>query len=316
MIFAVRGLGVSLSFFLFLYGLISFVAVHAWRSIARLGICLAARHRSDLLFIIRTLPLITASIITLAFVLPSFILLEPRTVSEPIGEVPLSLGACCLLLVGIGLWRGVGALRRSARNVARWLQGATPAGCYPVPLFRIQASVPALTVAGVRTPLVLLSRAAASLLNREELERALQHEIVHIRRRDNLKKLLFRCCPFPGMAPLEAAWSEAAEMAADDGAVSNSSQALDLASALIKLSRFAAAQAPAGIANALVQTSGSSLNARIERLVAWKDQHTDKPSSYSHWYAAPAFALALLFAVSCYDSTLVRIHQLTEWLVR
>jgi Zn-dependent protease with chaperone function len=316
MIFALRGLGVSLTFFLLLYSVTSFIVVQTWRIVPMLGIRLSARYRADLLLIIRTLPLIIASTITLAFVLPSFILLEPRVVSEPLGEVPLSLGACCLLLVAIGLWRGIVALRRTARNVARWLQGATPSGCYPVPLFRIQPSVPALTVAGVRTPLVLLSRGAASLLNRQELERALQHEIVHIRCRDNFKKLVFRFCPFPGMAPLEAAWSEATEMAADDGAVSNSTQALDLASALIKLSRFAAVHPPAGLASTLVQTSGSSLNARVERLISWNDQHNGKSSRYSHWYAAPAFVFALIAAVSSYGNTLNRIHQLTEWLVR
>ena len=36
---------------------------------------------------------------------------------------------------------------------------------------------------------------------------------------DNLKKLVFRFCPFPGMSKLESAWSQAAEMAADDAAV-------------------------------------------------------------------------------------------------
>ena len=52
--------------------------------------------------------------------------------------------------------------------------------------------------------------------------------------RDNLKKLVFRFCPFPGMAGLESAWSQAAELAADDAAVSNLNDAVDLAAALVK----------------------------------------------------------------------------------
>ena len=42
-----------------------------------------------------------------------------------------------------------------------------------------------------------------------------------MRSRDNLKKLAFRLSPAPGMAKLESAWQEAAELAADDAAVSS-----------------------------------------------------------------------------------------------
>jgi len=86
---------------------------------------------------------------------------------------------------------------------------------------------------------VLLSDAAAAVLSPQELATALQHEMAHAHRRDNLKKLLFRFCAFPGMSRLEAAWCEAEEMAADDAAVASVGDALDLASALIKLSRLA-----------------------------------------------------------------------------
>ena len=61
--------------------------------------------------------------------------------------------------------------------------------------------------------------------------------------RDNLKKLVFRFCPFPGMAKLESAWSQAAELAADDAAVSNLNDAVDLAAALVKLSRLVPVEA-------------------------------------------------------------------------
>ena len=54
---------------------------------------------------------------------------------------------------------------------------------------------------------------------------------------DNLKKVLISATPFPGMGSIESAWREAAELAADDAAVTNRQEALDLAAALIKLSR-------------------------------------------------------------------------------
>ena len=77
-----------------------------------------------------------------------------------------------------------------------------------------------------------------------------------MRRRDNLKKLLLRFVAFPGMAGLEAAWLEATEMAADDAAVSNAGEALDLAAALIKLSRLGPVEAPVDLTAALVHSPG------------------------------------------------------------
>jgi Zn-dependent protease with chaperone function len=237
-------------------------------------------------------------------------------VAEPIGEIPLTLGACCLALFAAGAWNAIAAQVKTSRTVAGWLQGASAAsGCDPVPLFRIRPSSPALTVSGWRQPRVLLSDAAAALLNQQELESALRHEIAHVRRGDNLKKLLFRMCAFPGMAALEAGWSEAAEMAADDAAVSNGGEALDLASALIKLSRFAPVHA-ATLTTGLVEESSSGLNARIARLVSWEERRASSSRSFFRWYLAPTLAAGILSMVVMYGGVLSRVHDLTEWLVR
>ena len=113
---------------------------------------------------------------------------------------------------------------------------------------RVSGAAPPLTVAGILRPSVWLSRAAEFVLTERELQSALRHEFVHVRRRDNLRKLILRLVAFPGMAELESAWREATEMAADDGAVSSASEALDLAAAVIKLSRLAPLK-PAGRAD-------------------------------------------------------------------
>jgi Zn-dependent protease with chaperone function len=313
--FALRCLGVSLAFFLLLYGVMSIAVMRGWRYARRAGSKFSTRRLADVLLVLRGLPFAAAAMITLAFVVPSFLLLEPRVVAEPIGEIPLTLGACCLLLFGAGLVNAIAAQVKTSRTVDGWLQGATlgPA-CYPVPLFRIQPSAPALTVAGLREPRVLLSDAAAAVLSAQELETALKHEIAHVRRRDNLKKLLFRLCVFPGMAVLESAWSEAAEMAADDAAVSSSSEALDLASALIKLSRFAPVHTAVALTTALVD--GSALNARVERLVAWDETRVAHPQRLLPWYWAPTLLGGLFCVVMTYGGVLSRVHDLTEWLVR
>jgi Zn-dependent protease with chaperone function len=317
MMFVLRCLGVSLSFFLLLYGGLSLAVMRGWRLAERAARKLPARLLADVLFALRSLPFAVAVLVTLIFVVPSFLLLEPRVVSEPIGEIPLALGAACLLLLGAGALNAIAAQRQTSRAVSGWLRDATTdSNCYPVPLFRIRPSSPALAVAGGLSPRVLLSDAAAALLNGQELETALKHEMAHIYRRDNLKKLLFRLCTLPGMSGLETAWSETAEMAADDAAVSNSREALDLASALIKLSRFAPAQASAVLATGLAQTPGSALNARIERLVAWDETRLSKPTTSYLYYGAPALVGAVLCMIATYSGVLGDMHKMTEWLVR
>ena len=314
--FLLRCLGVSLSFFLLLYGAFSLLVMRGWRLAHRAGRKMSAQRLANLLFALRTLPFAAAFVVTVIFVVPSFLLLEPRVVAEPIGEIPLTLGAACLLLLGAGVWNAVNAQRKTSHAVSGWLRDSTTdSHCYPVPLFRIRPAAPALAVAGGLSPRVLLSDAAAASLSAHELDAALKHEIAHVERRDNLKKLLFRFFALPGLAALESAWSEAAEMAADDAAVSNSRQALDLASALIKLSRFAAPRS-AVLATGLAHTSGSALNARIARLVSWDESHRSNPSGSFLKFGVPALLGAALCVIASYGVVLVDMHKMTEWLVR
>jgi Zn-dependent protease with chaperone function len=314
--FVLRCLGVSFACFLLIYSMISLVVLLGWARVRSVAQRLSARRLADTLLLLRGLPFLVAAIATLAFVVPSFVLLEPRVVAEPVGEIPLSLGACCLVLLAAGVLNTISAQLKTSRTVAGWLQDAiAEPDCHAVPLYRIRPSSPALTVAGVCAPRVLLSEAAAAVLNAKELAAALKHEVAHVRRRDNLKKLLFRVCVFPGMAKLEASWSEAAEMAADDAAVSNSREALDLASALIKLSRFAPLQTSA-LVMGLMQASGSGLNARISRLVMWDETRKVQRHRFLAWYLAPTLLGGILTMVMTYSGALGRMHELTEWLVR
>ncbi len=315
--FLLRCMGVSLSFFLLLYGVLSLLVMRGWRLAHRVGRKLSAQRLANLLFGLRTLPFAAAFLITAIFVVPSFLLLEPRVVAEPIGEIPLTLGAACLLLLGAGVWNAINAQRKTSHAVSGWLRDSTTdSHCYPVPLFRIRPSTPALAVAGGLSPRVLLSDAAAASLSAQELDAALKHEIAHVERRDNLKKLLFRFFTLPGLKALESAWSEAAEMSADDAAVSNSREALDLASALIKLSRFAPPQKSAVLATGLAHASGSALNARIARLVSWDETHLSQPSGSLLKYGVPALVGTALCVMATYGVVLVDMHKMTEWLVR
>jgi beta-lactamase regulating signal transducer with metallopeptidase domain len=315
--FALRGIAVSFSVFVMVYCALSLAVCLCWRRVWLRSEGHAVRRCADLLFALRMFPLVSAAVITAAFTVPSFLLLEPRAIDEPVGGIPLMLAIVGAVLGIYGVANAVMVLLKTSRTVSNWTNEAQPVKAHsPVPVLRISPAVPAMTAAGILRPRVLMSGVAEFLLTGNELQTALNHEFEHVRRRDNLKKLLLRLVAFPGMSGLEAAWLEAIEMAADDAAVSNAGEALDLAAALIKLSRLGPADARADLTAALVHSPASAMNARVARLIAWSDARLAAPHRYSLWYGVgAALATVAMFAV-IYSQVLVRVHAATEWLVR
>jgi beta-lactamase regulating signal transducer with metallopeptidase domain len=320
--FAMRGIAVSFSVFVIVYCALSVAVCGVWRRVRLGGQEYSARRFADLLFALRLAPFVVAAGVTLLLAVPSFLLLEPRAVDEPMSAVPLVLTLCGMVLLLAGVWKASAALVRASRTVARW-SGAGIAtaprsidSMNSVSVLRISGAAPPLTAVGILRPSVWLSQAAEFVLTERELETALRHEVVHLRRRDNLRKLALRLVAFPGMAELESAWREATEMAADDAAVSSASEALDLAAAVIKLSRLAPLEPPAELTTALVHSPAESVNARVERLVAWADRQQNPAKGYSLRYALCAAAAVVITLAMTYSELLVRVHAATEWLVR
>ena len=320
--FALRGIAVSFSIFVLLYTVLSLIACAVWRGIFLYGQRCSAKRVADLLFALRLTPLVVAGGITLALAVPSFLLLEPRAVNEAMGAVPVVLCLCGVALPLAGIGKAARALTEASRAVERWSHEASAIvfnlGDFGgvVSVQRISGVAPPLTAAGIFQPNVWLSRAAEVLLSEQELQCALRHEIAHVRRRDNLRKLILRLVAFPGMTPLENAWREATEMAADDAAVSGASQALDLAAAVIKLSRLVSVEVPAELTTGLVHSPVGSLNARVERLIAWTERQQNAAPRYSLGYALCAAAAVVASVVLTYSELLVYVHTATEWLVR
>lgn len=310
--FALRGIAVSLTFFVVVYCLLSALVAISWRWLKWLRA--TEQSVADLLVLLRVLPLFASIVITAAFVVPSFQILEPRTVDEGAGTLPLLLGAAALALIAYGSYRVIAAQLRTSRIVSRWLEGARPLDTAARTItFRSRRETPPLTLVGMRKPRVLVSDSAVELLSQDELLVALNHELAHIRSCDNLKKLVFRFAPFPGMAKLEAAWSQAAELAADDAAVSSVHDAIDLASALVKLSRLVPVEtAPA----CTVGFVTGSISARVARLLAWGETGKQRARRIPRWFAVPPVAAAIACAIVSYGPALSLTHEVTEWLVR
>jgi Zn-dependent protease with chaperone function len=315
--FAARGIAVSFSIFFLLYSGLSVAVGTLWARVWPHRERYPARHCADLLFAIRMLPLAISLAVTLAFTVPSFVLLEPHAIPEPVGDIPVVLGLCGLVLFLLGIVNASTAVLAASRTIATWVgDGLLVKGGSSVPVLRISRVVPALTAAGIFRPLVLISHAVESVLNQNELQSALRHELAHVRRRDNLKKLLLRFVVFPGMAALEVAWLQATEIGADDAAVSTASEALDLAAALIKLSRLATLPSAPDIATTLVHAPLASVNARIERLIAWNGQPKRPALAISPLYAVCVMVTTAAAVAVTYSQALQRVHTATEWLVR
>lgn len=319
--FAARGIAVTLSVFLIVYCVVSLAVCLCWRAGQLHSRRYPVRRIADLLFAMRMFPLVTAAVITAAFTVPSFLLLEPRAIDEPLGYTPLVLGIGGALLGILGIANAGIALRSAAHRISRWTSAAQPVGSWgAVPVIRISPvsaiTIPAMTTAGILRPRVLLSGAAESLLTASELQAALNHEVAHVRRRDNLKKLLLRLVAFPGMRNLEGTWLEATEMAADDAAVSNACEALDLAEALIKLSRLTPPEPSAVLTAALIHSPTSVMNARIERLIAWSDERLVPLPRFSPRYGLGAALATVAVFATTYSQLLASVHTATEWLVR
>ena len=319
--FALRGLAVSFSIFILLYGMLSVGVCCAWRTVWQGSRRYSAGGCADVLFALRLLPFVIATTVTLVFAVPSFLLLEPRSVNEPVGAVAVALGLSGLAVLLAGMWKAEAALLQAWGTVASWSSQASMRGFgishsgSVVPVRRISGSAPPLTAAGILRPSVWLSRAAEFMLSERELQCALRHEVAHARRWDNLRKLMLRLVAFPGMGELESEWREATEMAADDAAVSSASEALDLAAAVIKLSRLAPLEAPAELTTALVHSPAERVNARVERLIGWTESRRES-KKYSFGYALFAAVTVVTALAITYGELLVRVHAATEWLVR
>ena len=315
--FALRGIAVSLAVFVILYCTLSVAVCLSWTRIQARFCRQPVNRIAKLLFSLRIFPLVTAALITAVFTIPSFLLLEPRAIDEPVGGVPLTLGLCGLAIGVFGAANVFLAIRTASRTISAWTREAESVPLTaPVPVLRIPRPIPPMSAVGIVRPRILLSFAAESVLTAEELQTALNHEIAHVRRRDNLKKLLLRFVLFPNMSGLEMAWLEAIELAADDAAVSTPTEALDLAATLIKLSRLGPVEAPVDLSAALVHSPASIMNTRVERLIAWSQRRQAPPQGLALWYGVLSICTAVGLAAVTYSELLARVHEATEWLVR
>ena len=310
MTFAARGVLVSLAFFAVVYCLLSSLVVLTWLGVQRTR-WKPSSSSANLLFGLRILPFVVSLGVSVFFTFPSFWLLERRSLDEDTGT--FVLGLCSLLILGAGLVRVLLAEAKTTRAVTQWGLSASSGGRGVIPAtIKASEGAPPLILVGIRNPNVLVSDMAAAVLSNDELRAAVRHELGHMRSWDNLKKITISATPFPGMTSLERAWRAAAELAADDSAVTNRQEALDLAAALIKLSRFSQQWAEPALASGLI-TGSYSIGVRLERLIEWRVASRRLQRTWP--WTIVVLSTMIAGIVGNYGIALVVTHRLTELLV-
>ena len=221
-------------------------------------------------------------------------------------------GRCCCSPQAA--FRVMVAQSRTASIVAKWIEGARPfdAGT-AAPTLQAKPGLPPLLLYGISQHKVLVSETAVALLTCDELRIAVQHEEGHIRSRDNLKKLILYAASFPGMGRLERAWQEAAEFAADEAAIANKNDAMDLAAALIKLGGVVPVLDSPAFTTGLVDMT-ALVSERVRRLLVWNDT-ASRPLNIGWWCCLAGVLAVAPYIFANYSLALLFTHRFTEWLI-
>jgi len=288
-----------------------------------------AAARARMLFTLRVLPPALAALLVFMLILPAYVLNEPAHTSETVGFKLLLLAAASAAGVLLAL-RRVAATWRATRRLAReWTGRAEPVAVrgVAIPAYRIRHRFPVIAVVGILRPRLFIAAQVFETLSDGELAAALAHERRHVESRDNLKRALLRAGQdalllVPFGRSLARAWQRESELAADEFAASGSpTSALDLASAIIKISRLIpAGERPTLPAGAhLLGADEDGLSRRILNLLrlAAPGTHaysTPKPAARLLPATALSLCAAFLFVVTRPD-VLSATHDAIEQVV-
>jgi len=257
------------------YALLSAALAGAWQWLRRNS----RVENADTLFILRVMPLLGAVLVLTLVAIPSFWSLEPSATDEGV-----AWPAALLFTAGAG-WAILRLVHivRSSRQASRFFALASPlrrSTGSPIEMsaYEFRGVGPNLFVAGLFRPRLFVSSEALELLDAQELQAAILHELAHARSRDNFKQVLVHLSAFPSLDSLDRKWLQAVEMAADDRAVTDEMGAAELASALIKVGKANARMAVPELGMSLVPENDGPVSRRVQRLLEWKPAQSRRSS--------------------------------------
>ncbi|MBI4303348.1 MAG: M48 family metalloprotease [Chloroflexi bacterium] len=147
---------------------------------------------------------------------------------------------------------------------------------------------------------VVVARALVPMLDDEELEGLLSHELGHIKRKDTVVGVVAGVCyrllafsPFAQSAYRKFRWAR--EEAVDDLAVRFSGRPLALASCLVKACRLAQGQSHQFATSSGLLSPKSAVDSRIQRLLDKATDAAELPSRWYPWAYAGVIASVVVF---------------------
>lgn len=297
-----------------------------WRVISHRITHIAPRYRGQLIFGLRAAPLVLSAILVFAFMLPAYLLFEPRNTSE-IVSIELGLIAFVSFVgLSIALYRVFRSWLATARLTSNWLANAKKISVdgVDIPAYRIQHPFPVIAVVGVFRPRLFIAEQIFELLSDAEFNAAIAHECGHLTSYDNFKRGFLRFCADTVILPigkgLDRAWSDSTESAADDHATRSggAAAALDLASTLIKIARVAprAATPVVPIGSLLVDADDLKVSHRVKRLIDTTSINAaDGRQAGKLFWLYPGVLFAAAFAAATNTQVLKSVHGATETIV-
>ena len=248
---------------------LTYIALSALSSLAWVAVRSRRQHSSGFLFTLLAAPLLASLALVFFFVLPAFLLLEPRGSHEPITWTLRAFAALGTAIFATAITRAARAWTQTLRSVRLWSANAIVSDReFDLPILATSDSSPAVVVTGIARPMLLISRRTSAALSANELRLVVAHEREHARRRDNLRKLLFSANFMFLRREIEDRWVLSSELEADRAAVSNGAEACDLAAALVKVSRLTFAQTP--LATNFAAANPAMLEMRVQQLISWQ----------------------------------------------
>jgi beta-lactamase regulating signal transducer with metallopeptidase domain len=268
-----------------------------------------ARARAGRLATLRLLPPSVVAIVTIFFVFPLFLALEPVHDSERVGPVLVLIALIGLGLVARSLVTATRIVLNTHDIKRAWLSGVSPltlSRAQGIAAYTIESAQPVVALVGIARPFFVAARIVVDSCSESEIASMLRHERTHLLSHDNLKRLLMACVPdvlalTPYHRTIAGAWHDAAEDAADDAATLGEPHAcMEMAALLLKVAALAPSPTYASVTvSPFIDSDG--LERRVRRLVSDHTPTRAKPTD--HFAGAILIGIALVASSMLFSST-------------
>jgi Zn-dependent protease with chaperone function len=282
------------------------------RSIERMS----ARCQERIRFAIPVGSHVIALLLVLLVIAPQYIRNETNQLQERVGTACVVGSMLVVARYLYGLFRTAYFLLQERQAYKR--DGVPAVLTAGAPVHISEEQHPLLAVTGMFSPKIVVSRHLLSnaAFSQEQLEIALAHENAHVFHGDNLKYLVLASLAFfrPGAKGSLRRWRYAAEIAADDDAVSgNSSRAILLAETLLIAARTIPPRRAADLSLGLLPHE-EELDKRIDRLL--RDDSSPKSTITPGWrHIMSAAALLLTGVYALLQLFATSFHEFAEYVL-